>query len=181
MTIMTMTIMTHWSALYDTALLPFTRWVPAFSSSSASGGPGCTCLVVELRGDVQALGLGKRVIRCQLSATIRKIVDFLQERKFAPLYFFPCWLHISDGSHQVFVLFTCQLDRFRTQGQTVFTYPSSSNFWYLIRSRWSVFMARMTPKTECVIGVIHVIGVIKVFESCGGIYMHYYNKYIYLL
>ena len=34
--------------------------------------------------------------------------------------------------------------------------------------------------TEGVIGVTGVIGVIKVLNSVGVIFIHYYNKYIYL-
>ena len=44
-------------------------------------------LVVELRGDVEALGFGEGIIRCHFRTTIRQLVGFLQELKFQPLYF----------------------------------------------------------------------------------------------
>ena len=37
------------------------------------------------------------------------LVSVFNERKFAPVNFLPGRLHISDGLHHVFVLFTCQL------------------------------------------------------------------------
>ena len=64
----------------------------------------CSRLVVELRGDVEAFGLGELVVGHHLLAAVRQIVGFLQERKFAPLYFLPGWLHVTDGFEHVFVL-----------------------------------------------------------------------------
>ena len=61
----------------------------------------CSRLVVELRGDVEAFGLGELVVGHHLLAAVRQIVGFLQERKFAPLHFFPGWLHLADGSQHI--------------------------------------------------------------------------------
>ena len=61
--------------------------------------------VVELRGDVQALGFGELVTR----QWAPRWVLVSTELKFQPSDFLPCWLHIPDGLHDVFVLFTCQL------------------------------------------------------------------------
>ena len=46
-------------------------------------------IILKLGSDVERLGFGKRVERHHLLATIWQIVTFLQERKFAPLYFLP--------------------------------------------------------------------------------------------
>ena len=67
------------------------------------------CLVVELRGDVEALGLGELVERLFLRYAIRQKVAFFTELKFQPCNFLPRRLHLSDGLHDVFVLFTSQL------------------------------------------------------------------------
>ena len=68
-----------------------------------------TSLVVELRGDIQALGLGELVERLFLRYAIRQKVAFFTELKFQPCNFLPRRLHISDGLHHVLVLFTSQL------------------------------------------------------------------------
>ena len=62
-------------------------------------------LVVELRGDVQALGLGEDVAGAKLSVSVL----VRPELKFQPGYSFPCWLHVSDVSHEVLVLLTRHL------------------------------------------------------------------------
>ena len=67
------------------------------------------CLVVELRGDVQALGLGELVARYFACAAIRLNDGSRCQLKIAPTYFLPRRFHISDGLHYVFVLFTSQL------------------------------------------------------------------------
>ena len=41
------------------------------------------------------------------------------ELKFEPGYFHPCWLHVSDVSHEVFVLLTRQLSDFEAPKQTM--------------------------------------------------------------
>ena len=35
------------------------------------------------------------------------LVAIFNQRKFAPVDFFPCWLHLSNSPHEVFMLFTC--------------------------------------------------------------------------
>ena len=67
------------------------------------------CLVVELRGDVQALGLGERIARYFACAAIRLNDGSRCQPKIRPTYFHPCRLHLSDGFHDMFVLFTSQL------------------------------------------------------------------------
>ena len=71
-----------------------------------------TCLVVELRGDVQALGFGKHVTRYFARSSVRLNDGSRCQCKFASTCFFPCWLHVSDVSHEVFVLLTRQLSDF---------------------------------------------------------------------
>ena len=66
-------------------------------------------LVVELRGDVQALGLGELVARYFACATIRLNDGSRCQLKIAPTYFLPRRLHLSDGLHDIIVLFTSQL------------------------------------------------------------------------
>ena len=53
------------------------------------------CLVVELRGDVQALGLGQLVAGAKFTFCIL----VFNQRKIAPVNFHPCRLHLSDGFH----------------------------------------------------------------------------------
>ena len=62
-------------------------------------------LVVELRGDVQALGLGQLVAGAELTF----LISIINQPKIRPVDFQPCWFHPSNGFHHVFVLFTCQL------------------------------------------------------------------------
>ena len=54
-------------------------------------------LVVELRGDVQALRLGELVTRVTADGTVADSYLSEHQRKFAPMYFFPCRLHVSDS------------------------------------------------------------------------------------
>ena len=63
------------------------------------------CLIVQLRGDVEALGLGKEI--AWSCTSYRVFVS--TESKFGLSYFHPCGFHLSDGLHDVFVLFTSQL------------------------------------------------------------------------
>ena len=69
----------------------------------------CTRLVVKLRGDIEALGLGQLVARHLTCAAIRLGDGSGCQRKIAPTYFLPRRLHVSDSLEYVFVLFTCQL------------------------------------------------------------------------
>ena len=46
------------------------------------------------------------------AALHRRHVLIFNQRKFAPVDFQPCRLHVSDSLHYVFVLFTCQLGNF---------------------------------------------------------------------
>ena len=80
---------------------------PVFAGSARRACPPAANarLVVELRGDVQALGLGELVARAKLAF----LVFVINQLKFQPVNFFPCRLHISNGLHHVLVLFTCQL------------------------------------------------------------------------
>ena len=73
------------------------------------------CLVVELGGDVEALGLGQFVARAELPV----LVFVGPELKFQPGYFFPRGLHVSDSLHHVLVLFTCQLGNVKTKSFTL--------------------------------------------------------------
>ena len=66
------------------------------------------CLVVELRSDVEALGLGKEIAWSCTSCR----VFVSTESKFGLSYFLPRRLHLSDGFHHMFVLFTSQLGYF---------------------------------------------------------------------
>ena len=66
-------------------------------------------LVVELRGDVETLGLGKRVARYFTSSTVRLNDGSGCQPKNRPTYFYPCRFHLSDSLEYIFVLFTCQL------------------------------------------------------------------------
>ena len=54
------------------------------------------CLVVELRGDVETLGLGKRVARYFTSSTVRLNDGSGCQPKNRPTYFYPCRFHLSD-------------------------------------------------------------------------------------
>ena len=68
----------------------------------------CTCLIVELCGDIKALRFGERIARAKLSVSV-----FVRpELKFQPGYFLPGRFHISDSLHHVLVLLTCQLCNF---------------------------------------------------------------------
>ena len=58
---------------------------------------------------LETLGLGEGEAGYSLAATFRQFVGSGQERKFAPLYFFPCRLHLSDGSEHIIVTFPCGL------------------------------------------------------------------------
>ena len=49
----------------------------------------CTCLVVELRGDIKALRLGERIARVTTDATITNIHLLEHQPKFRPMYFLP--------------------------------------------------------------------------------------------
>ena len=68
-----------------------------------------TSLIVELRGDVQALGLGKEIARYFACAAIRLNDGSRCQLKIAPTYFLPRRFHVSNGPHHVLVLFTSQL------------------------------------------------------------------------
>ena len=68
----------------------------------------CSCLVVELRGDVERLDFRQRVVGHQLLPAVRQIVGFLQEGKFSSLYFLPGWLHLSDGFQHIIMLLAGQ-------------------------------------------------------------------------
>ena len=57
----------------------------------------CAGLVVELRGDVEALGLGERVAGSELSVEV-----FVgPELKFQPGCFFPRWLQVIKGGRDL--------------------------------------------------------------------------------
>ena len=89
---------------------PFHRRKDAMTFQLLTAQPQLSmCLIVELRGDIQALGLGELVERLFLRYAIRQKVAFFTELKFQPCNFLPRRLHISDGLHHVLVLFTCQL------------------------------------------------------------------------
>ena len=75
-------------------------------------------LVVELRGNVQALGLGEGVTGTKLSF----LVSVFNERKFAPVNFHPCRLHVSDGFQHILVLFTGHLGDFEGRHVLVVVY-----------------------------------------------------------
>ncbi len=47
------------------------------------------CLVVEIRGDVETLGLSEHITGDFLRSTVRQLVGSGRELKFQPLYFFP--------------------------------------------------------------------------------------------
>ena len=72
-----------------------------------------TRLVVELRGDVQALGFGELVIGYLFRSTVRQIVDSGQQCKFASLYLLPRWLHLSNGPHEVRMILACHFSYFQ--------------------------------------------------------------------
>ena len=59
------------------------------------------CLVVELRGDVETLGLGEHITGDFLRSTVRQLVGSGRESKFGPLYFFPCNLHLPNVAHEM--------------------------------------------------------------------------------
>ena len=70
----------------------------SMSLGSASGKAAASCW----------LRLGEEVAGSHLSVCV-----FIRpELKFEPGYFHPCWLHVSDVSHEVFVLLTRQLSDF---------------------------------------------------------------------
>ena len=77
------------------------------------------CLVVELRGDVQTFGLGERKIGHQFLSAVRQIVGFLQARKFAALYFFPCRFLLADDPQHIEMVLTCQFGNFDTTSSFV--------------------------------------------------------------
>ena len=52
------------------------------------------CLVVELRGDIQALGLGEEIARVTMDGTVTNIHLSEHQPKFRPMHFLPCRLHI---------------------------------------------------------------------------------------
>ncbi len=54
-------------------------------------------LVVELRGDVQALRLDELVTRVTADGIVADSYLSEHQRKFAPMYFFLCRLHVSDS------------------------------------------------------------------------------------
>ena len=60
-----------------------------------------TCLVVELRGDVQALGLGQHIAGNFFRSAIGQLVGSGRELKFAPLYFIPCRIQLLPPQHQL--------------------------------------------------------------------------------
>ena len=53
-----------------------------------------TSLVVELRGDVKALGLGSRIARVMTDGTVTNNHLSEHQPKFRPMHFLPCRLHI---------------------------------------------------------------------------------------
>ena len=59
-----------------------------------------------------ALGLGEHVAGHLSCSTIRLNDGSGCQLKFQPTYFSPCRFHISNVSHEVLVLFTCQLCNF---------------------------------------------------------------------
>ena len=60
----------------------------------------CACLVVELRGDIQALCLGERIARAKLSF----FVSIFNQGKISPVDIQPCWFHVSNGPHEAPVI-----------------------------------------------------------------------------
>ena len=84
--------------IFHFSFLHFSLKLSASSTSmslgSASGSAAASCW----------LRLGESVARSHLSVCV-----FVRpELKFEPGYFHPCWLHVSDVSHEVFVLLTRQ-------------------------------------------------------------------------
>ena len=98
----------------------------------------CASLVVELRGDVEALRLDELVTRVTANGTVADFHLSEHQRKFAPMHFshagsifriaflvsaegkislsdfFPRFLHLADGAHHIAMLFTshlCNLQR----------------------------------------------------------------------
>ena len=67
------------------------------------------CLVVELRGDVEALGFGELVAGYFACSTVRLYDGSRCQSKIRFTYFLPCRFHVSNGPHHVLVLFTSQL------------------------------------------------------------------------
>jgi hypothetical protein len=55
--------------------------------------------ILELRGDIQTLGLGQPIARAEFTF----LVLIFNQPKFRPVYFFPCRLHITDSLHYVIV------------------------------------------------------------------------------
>ena len=47
--------------------------------------------------------------RVMTDGTITNIHLSEHQPKFRPMYFLPCWFHVSNSLHHVLVLFTCQL------------------------------------------------------------------------
>ena len=56
----------------------------------------CASLVIELRGDIQTLRLGERIARVTTDGTITNFHLSKHQLNFQPMYFLPCWLHVSD-------------------------------------------------------------------------------------
>ena len=95
--------------IFHFSFLHFSLKLSASSTSmslgSASGKAAASCW----------LRLGEEVAGSHLSVCV-----FIRpELKFEPGYFHPCWLHVSDVSHEVFVLLTRQLSDFEAPKQTM--------------------------------------------------------------
>ena len=56
------------------------------------------CLVVELRGDIQALGFVERIARVTTDGTVTNIHLSEHQPKFRPMHFLPCRLHLRMAS-----------------------------------------------------------------------------------
>ena len=64
--------------------------------------------MLQNRGDVEALSFSQLIAGAKLNLGVLVI----NEGKFSPVHFHPCFLHLADGLQHVIVRLTCQLGNF---------------------------------------------------------------------
>ena len=102
-------IFSHAGSIFLIACITFLCCLPVTSARSAGKKYSHSWFKKQsarsARSAGQTLSLGQGVAGAKLPL----FVSVFNQRKFAPVNFLPCWLHISDSLHHVLVLFTSHL------------------------------------------------------------------------